>query len=143
MMIDGDAAQPVEINLTRRSDLEARLEIDVLPQRMPHRTVLVARQLDGALDGVRRHVPVDAKCSVKLTKCAADRRADRRTISPRARQRVRPLITMSATSIAMQPASAMASASAARAGGAVAIENDSVRGVARETADRPATSAWP
>src|SRR4051812_27124754 len=40
-------------------ELKRHLEIDVLPHRMPHRTVLVARELDGAFDSGCRRASLD------------------------------------------------------------------------------------
>src|SRR5262245_27567876 len=38
-----------------RTLLKCHLEVDVWPERVPHRAVLVARQRDGALDGADGH----------------------------------------------------------------------------------------
>ena len=94
-----------------RRHFERDGELDVLPHRVPHGAVLFSGQLNRALDLVRRHVAGDGEVerdrgeAVGLfrARCAGEVRAQ-------AAQIVLPFLRTCTTSIAMQPASANASA---------------------------------
>ena len=119
---DRDAAQPVQVEQTRRwtgggdgqgaTSYDVR-KLDVRSQRVPDRAVFVARQVDRAIDRRCRHGAADEELESDAKEASrwSSRRARRRAWR-RGREAVyRPFARMSTTSIAMQPARLAASAS--------------------------------
>ena len=51
--------------VTSGDELKAHREVDVVPHRVPHGTVLVARERDRTLDRVGRHVAFDGEAQVR------------------------------------------------------------------------------
>jgi len=62
-----DKCCAIRVNASAREDLERRPELDVLAQRVPHRAVGRARQLDGALDLLLLHVALDDEMEIDGT----------------------------------------------------------------------------